>query len=356
MLKPHQMTLARSTEIFRGRESPYNPVCSAVVSFCSWECFLFGVLISSVDPVGTLAVLGKADMKTDPMLYSLIVGESVLNDAVAIVLFKAIEHIGSGTDAEVVLSFEDHALEIIGTFFGVSIASLLIGVTVSLIGAAVLVNISLHENSPLEFIVFILFAYASYTVAEIMEMSGIVSLFVCGIMMEHYACPIVSEVCQICVSNSTKSFAKLSESFVYAYLGITAGLSFDPRSSGYAWSFSFSFYALILCLLGRAANVFPTVFIANLRRNQKIPTNMQVMIWFAGLRGAIAFALALNIPTSLPGQASIVTTTLFIVFFTTLVLGGLTETVMLRLGLGRELVVKIVDSDEMRSLTAECEV
>ena len=52
------------------------------------ECFLFGALISAVDPVGTLAVLGKPELNIDPMLYSLIFGESVLNDAVAIVIFQ----------------------------------------------------------------------------------------------------------------------------------------------------------------------------------------------------------------------------------------------------------------------------
>lgn len=319
------------------------------------ECFLFGVLISSVDPVGTLAVLGKEDLKADPVLHSLIVGESILNDAVAIVLYKAIENIGYGTDAEVVLSFEDHALQILGTFCGVWIASLLIGCTVALIGASVLINISLQENASLEFIVFILFAYASYNIAEILDMSGIVSLFFCGILMEHYACPVVSEICQICVSNTTKSFAKLSESFVYVYLGITAGISFDRRSSGIVWSLSLSFYALVLCLIGRACNVFPICFVANLNRSQQIPRNMQVMVWFAGLRGAISFALAVNVPSKLPGQAVIVTSTLSIIFFTTLVMGGLTDVMIRSLGLVEEKSVKMVDDNELVPLTDDCE-
>merc|ERR1719193_1346388 len=57
------------------------------------------------------------------------------------------------------------------------------------------------------------------------------------------------------------------------------------------------------------------------------------MMWFAGLRGAIAFALALNVPATTPGQAVIVTTTLFIVFVTTIICGGLTERMLTSLGL-----------------------
>jgi sodium/hydrogen exchanger 8 len=52
------------------------------------EALLFGALISSVDPVATLSIMGNPELNCDPLLYSLVFGESVLNDAVAIVLFK----------------------------------------------------------------------------------------------------------------------------------------------------------------------------------------------------------------------------------------------------------------------------
>jgi len=52
------------------------------------EALLFGSLISAVDPVATLSIMGKPELHCHPLLYSLLFGESVLNDAVAIVLFK----------------------------------------------------------------------------------------------------------------------------------------------------------------------------------------------------------------------------------------------------------------------------
>lgn len=52
---------------------------------------LFGSLISAVDPIATLAILGAREINADPLLYSLVFGESVLNDAVSIVLFKYVE-------------------------------------------------------------------------------------------------------------------------------------------------------------------------------------------------------------------------------------------------------------------------
>ena len=53
------------------------------------ESLIFGALISSVDPVATLSIMGNPELNCDPLLFSLVFGESVLNDAVAIVLFKA---------------------------------------------------------------------------------------------------------------------------------------------------------------------------------------------------------------------------------------------------------------------------
>ena len=60
---------------------------------------------------------------------------------------------------------------------------------------------------------------------------------------------------------------------------------------------------------------------------------MQCMIWFAGLRGAIAFALSQNMPG--PNKGVYETTTLGVVFFTTVVCGGLTEKVLTRTGMKR---------------------
>ena len=51
------------------------------------EALLFGALISAVDPVATLSIMGNPELNCDPLLYSLVFGESVLNDAVSIVLF-----------------------------------------------------------------------------------------------------------------------------------------------------------------------------------------------------------------------------------------------------------------------------
>jgi Sodium/hydrogen exchanger family len=90
--------------------------------------------------------------------------------------------------------------------------------------------------------------------------------------------------------------------------------------------------AMCACLLARACNVFPVAGVVNLvrRGRNQIPYNHQVMMWFSGLRGAIAFSLALEARETLPNGHILLTTTLVIVLFTVLVFGGFT-TKMLQL-------------------------
>uniref|UniRef100_A0A7S0WVD7 Cation/H+ exchanger transmembrane domain-containing protein n=1 Tax=Pyramimonas obovata TaxID=1411642 RepID=A0A7S0WVD7_9CHLO len=91
---------------------------------------------------------------------------------------------------------------------------------------------------------------------------------------------------------------------------------------------------LPLCLLARAANIFPLATFVNSKRRHKITFNMQVMQWACGLRGAIAYALAINMPRGpQPESRAFETATLMIVVVTTLVLGGATGPLLVLLDL-----------------------
>jgi len=76
----------------------------------------------------------------------------------------------------------------------------------------------------------------------------------------------------------------------------------------------------------RAFNIFPLSWILNRYRADKISMKNQFIMWFSGLRGAIAFALSLNFPTQGTDggevRRAIISTTLSIVLFTVIVLGG----------------------------------
>ena len=109
------------------------------------SCLQFSSLISAVDPVATLAVLSSPEVNAEANLLSILFGESVLNDAVAIVLFQTITTVnlgGSGADAHVL-----SALELVGAFLKESLGSTVIGLAVALCLSFVLRHGRLWERS-----------------------------------------------------------------------------------------------------------------------------------------------------------------------------------------------------------------
>ena len=199
----------------------------------------------------------------------------------------------------------------LGTFLGVSVGSVIIGVSVALGCCFIFKKIDFSTMPVYEFTLVTLFAYSSYFLAEIAYLSGIMSLFFCSICLAHYnyynivslqythgeasglplATGVVTErssnwcICffsilqstnaQISTQGAFKSVAQICETFVFAYIGITAGLSI--YTSHLKWSFAMIVLSIICCLIARAANVFPLCAMANLKRtgSQRIPFKMQ---------------------------------------------------------------------------------
>ena len=95
------------------------------------DAYLFGALISATDPVATLSIMGT--MGVDEQLYALVFGESVLNDAVAIVLVRILEQLGNDG-----FTHPSHFLVGVGQFFLVSLGSVGIAVTICATSALLL--------------------------------------------------------------------------------------------------------------------------------------------------------------------------------------------------------------------------
>lgn len=246
------------------------------------EALVFGALISAVDPVATLSIMGKEELHVDKLLYSLVFGESVLNDAVSIVLFKTfMQFYEAGAE------FSANTLAIIlWSFMVMSIGSVVVGVVTGLLCSYVCKHTQLHQYPEYEISILFLFAYGSYSFSESIGLSGIMALFFCGIILSHYNSYNLSVTSQITAHNIFKSLAVLSEYLVFLYIGM--GLFTSTYKHIH---FGFTALAMLFCIIGRIGNIFPLSWIANCWRKKKIPISMQVVMWFSGLRGAIAFAL-----------------------------------------------------------------
>lgn len=216
-------------------------------------------------------------------------------------------------------------LRFLETFVGSMSSGVGVGFTSALLFKYAGLDIDNLQN--LECCLFVLFPYFSYMLAEGIGLSGIVSILFTGIVMKHYTFSNLSDNSQQFVSAFFHLISSLAETFVFIYMG------FDIAMEQHSWShIGFIFFSILFIGIARAANVFGCAYLVNLVRpaHRKIPVKHQKALWYSGLRGAMAFALALQSVHDLPeghGQ-TIFTATTAIVVLTVLLIGGSTGTML----------------------------
>ena len=301
------------------------------------EALLFGALISAVDPVATLSIMGSPELNCDPLLYSLVFGESVLNDAIAISLFRVFLKYYDPNGPNFTGSEIPSAL---ASFCTVSLLSILVGVSLGLAASYLYKHTSLSDYPNLETSLLFCFCYLCYATAEAMELSGIMALFFNGIVLSHYNSYNLSSTAHVASEQIFSTMATVTETIVFVYMGM---IVFTGQFASF--SITFSLLSLLLCSVGRFLNIFPLSYLANLcrRGEETIPLKMQCVLWFAGLRGAIAFALSVNMPGI--HSDTYATATLFICIFTTVVCGGVTEKILAHFGMKQDANRNAHDSD-----------
>lgn len=132
------------------------------------EAISVGATLSATDPVTILAIF--TTYRVDPKLYTVIFGESILNDAVAIVLYETAQKYRAGATADTLTILS--LFESIGVFLLVFFGSLAIGLLVGLATSLLLKNTHVRRMPKIESCLIILIAYASYFFANAVHMSG----------------------------------------------------------------------------------------------------------------------------------------------------------------------------------------
>ncbi|CAI0466645.1 unnamed protein product [Linum tenue] len=287
-----------------------------------------GAIFSATDSVCTLQVLNQDET---PLLYSLVFGEGVVNDATSVVLFNAIQSLDFSHISSIA------SLEFAGSFLYLLISSTILGVLVGLLSAYTIKTLYFGRHSTdREVAIMILMAYLSYMLAELFSLSAILTVFFCGIVMSHYTWHNVTQSSRVTTKHAFATLSFVAEIFIFLYVGMDAldieKWKFVSHSPG--TSISTSSILLGLVMVGRAAFVFPLSFLSNLTKNfssDKLTIKQQVTIWWAGLmRGAVSMALAYNHftrsgYTQLRPNAIMITSTITVVLFSTVVFGMLTK-------------------------------
>ncbi|XP_054082500.1 sodium/hydrogen exchanger 6 isoform X10 [Zeugodacus cucurbitae] len=282
-------------------------------SFTFLDTLYFGALISPTDPLTILAIFH--DLHVDVNLYALVFGESVLNDAVAIVLSGAIQNYGEHYSSTG--GFETNAFfRSLSDFFCIFMLSLLIGATMGCFTALISKFTRVREFPLLESALFVLMSYSTFLIAEASELTGVVAVLFCGICQAHYTYNNLSENSRTRTKEIFELLNFLAENFIFSYIGVSM-FTFPKHH----FDAVFIITGFVTAAIGRAVNIYPLSWLLNLNRKPKISSNFQHMLFFAGLRGAMSFALAIRNTVS-EARQTMLTATSLIVIFTVVIQGG----------------------------------
>uniref|UniRef100_A0A3P9NSS0 Sodium/hydrogen exchanger n=1 Tax=Poecilia reticulata TaxID=8081 RepID=A0A3P9NSS0_POERE len=264
------------------------------------DFLLFGALISAVDPVAVLAVF--EEVHVNEMLFIIVFGESLLNDAVTVVLYK------------VYISFVEVGPQNVQTadyFKGVGDVG---GTLVGLVFAVILGFITRFTKKVriIEPLFVFLLVYLAYLTAELFSL-----MTFCGIGANKYVEANISQKSRTTVKYTMKTLASIAETIIFIFLGISA-----VDKSKWAWDTGLVSCTLVFILLFRAMGVVGQTWVLNRFRLVPLDKIDQVVMSYGGLRGAVAFALVVLLDAEqVRAKDYFVATTIVVVFFTVMFQG-----------------------------------
>jgi len=271
--------------------SDYTGITQVRTAMC------YAALISAVDPVATLATY--AHLRVDPLLNTLVFGESVINDAVAIVLFKVLNDAGVGEyNAMSNSQLMGDLLRGVGglLFFSVGVG-LLLGVAFILC-----MRVTDMGQNPQFAALYIFFScFFTYNFAEsVLGLSGIIAVLFCGMLMGGYASPHMNGEGTLLTSFLLKQSASIADMVVFMFVGVSV-VYVKPDSGLYL-----GLWVSLFCLVGRMCSTWPLGHLSNFIKNTALKNRPvekrhilswqhMLMMWHAGLRGGIALVLTLEL-------------------------------------------------------------
>jgi len=293
-----------------------------IQDFNIFHALLFGALISATDPVAVISLF--KELGAPHRLTILVEGESLLNDATAIVFFNII--LGLAITEHFTAS--DAGFAVI-EFFRVFLGGLFVGAFIGVVLSELLYRIRAGVSSYL--IMSIVLAYSSFAIAEhILHVSGVMAVVAAAIALGILGVSRIPQSERKTVDETWDVLALICNSLLFLLVGLSVDLS-----QLYSHIDSI-FVAIVLVLSARAVGVYSTVpATIKMFKLPYVSMGERHIMWWGGLKGGLAIAIVLSIPIDMPGRDSILYVTLGVVLFSLLVNAPTIRPLMQKLGFNK---------------------
>jgi CPA1 family monovalent cation:H+ antiporter len=270
---------------------------------------VFGSLIAATDPIAVVGIFRK--LGAPKRLEVLLEGESLINDGTAVVIFNlTLVSIATGSFV---------LLDGITEFVRVAGGGILVGLAFGWMFERIIARIDDHL---VETTLTTVLAFGSFLVAEdLLHVSGVLAVVTAGIVSGNVGPQGMSPTTRIVVFNFWEFAAFLANSVVFLLIGLQTDIaSLLNNLSVFVW-------AIAAVLGSRAVSVYVLS-----RLGRSLPRSWRHVLFWGGLRGAIALTLAISLPTDLgPERETVIQMTFGVVLFSIIVQGFSMDRLLARL-------------------------
>ena len=305
-------------------------IAMAFVPGMSWPlAAALGAIVSPPDAVAATAIAQR--LAVPRRVVSILEGESLLNDATALTIYRAA--IGAATAAI--------AVSVVGSlasFVFVALGGILIGLLVGWITSWVRIHLT---DTPVEITVSLITPYAAYLPAELFGVSGVLAAVTAGLFLGRRSSVIMGSEARLAGRAVWESLVFLLTGVVFLAIGFQISSISREMDRGTLLQLAAVGVVVSLTLIAvRTVWVFGLSLRDLLAKDRRrIRLRESIVLSWAGMRGVVSLAAALAIPISLPGNALAARDAIIIITFTvilvTLVGQGLTLPLVIRaVGLG----------------------
>mmetsp|Transcript_20939 Transcript_20939/g.46837 ORF Transcript_20939/g.46837 Transcript_20939/m.46837 type:complete len:760 (+) Transcript_20939:79-2358(+) len=275
------------------------------------EAFAVAALISATDPVALRPLFTK--LSIDPKLDMIVFGEGVLNSPLCIAVFWLLNNARSDRGVAQ------------GTFRALwyLVGSVILGPVLGVVLTWIYRAIRQHSLVVVEVVYVFVSCYLSYSLAEVLSLSGIITTMCTACLMGIYMRPLMTLEGYTSATSSVRAAASLADTLIFIMVGLMVTLKYEGANMVFGWAL------VLFCAVSRLLVVYPLTSAANFVARHvgavgpELTSAHQVLIWASGLRGGIPLVLALELNGWAKNRQVAVGGTLTVIMFMALIPGGL---------------------------------